>query len=59
MIKKFDTSFGGGASMSSTSSTSSSSSKGLITLLVVVAVGFIGYKYVVKPMLERKDNENK
>jgi len=41
------------------SSTSSSSSKGLITLLVVVAVGFIGYKYVVKPMLERKDNENK
>jgi Tfp pilus assembly protein PilO len=56
MIKKFDTSFGGGAS---TSSTSSTSSKSLITLLVVVAVGFIGYKYVVKPMLERKDNENK
>lgn len=56
MIKKFDTSFGGGTSGSSTSS---SSSKGLITLLVVVAVGFIGYKYVIKPMIDKnKENKN-
>jgi hypothetical protein len=59
MIKKFDTSFGGGASMSNTSSTSSSSSKGIITLIAVVGIAFIGYKFIVKPMIEKRNTENK
>jgi preprotein translocase subunit SecG len=56
MIRKFDTSFGGGTSGSSTSS---GSNKGIITLIMVVAVGFVAYKFVVKPMLDKRNNENK
>jgi hypothetical protein len=57
MIKKFDTSFGGSGSGST--STGSSSSKGIITLIAVVGIAFIGYKFIVKPMLEKRDTENK
>ena len=54
MIKKFDTSFGGSGS----GSTGSSSSKGIITLIAVVGIAFLGYKFVIKPMLDKRD-ENK
>ena len=57
MIKKFDTSFGGSGSGST--STGSSSSNGIITLIAVVGIAFIGYKFIVKPMLEKRDTENK
>lgn len=57
MIKKFDTSFGGSGSGST--STGSSSSKGIITLIAVVGIAFIGYKFIVKPMLEKRDTEKK
>jgi hypothetical protein len=57
MIKKFDTSFGGSGSGST--STGSSSSKGIITLIAVVGIAFLGYKFIVKPMLEKRDTENK
>ena len=57
MIKKFDTSFGGSGSGST--STGSSSSKGIITLIAVIGIAFIGYKFIVKPMLEKRENENK
>ena len=57
MIKKFDTSFGGSGSGST--STGSGSSKGIITLIAVVGIAFIGYKFIVKPMLEKRDTENK
>ncbi len=53
MIKKFDTNFGGG----SASTSSGSSSKGIITLIVVVAIGFLGYKFIVKPMLDKKNSD--
>jgi|LakMenEpi03Aug12_release.lakeMendotaPanAssembly.Ray.scaffolds.fasta_scaffold5193117_1 hypothetical protein len=56
MIKKFDTSFGGSGSGST--STGSSSSKGIITLIAVVGIAFLGYKFVIKPMLDKRD-ENK
>lgn len=57
MIKKFDTSFVGSGSGST--STGSSSSKGIITLIAVVGIAFLGYKFIVKPMLEKRDTENK
>jgi hypothetical protein len=57
MIKKFDTSFGGSGSGST--STGSSSSKGIITLIAVVGIAFIGYKFIVKPMIEKRNTENK
>jgi Tfp pilus assembly protein PilO len=57
MIKKFDTSFGGSGSGST--NTGSSSSKGIITLIAVVGIAFLGYKFIVKPMLEKRENENK
>jgi len=52
MIKKFDTNFGSTPS-------SSGSSKNIITLLVVVGLGFLAYQYVVKPMMNNSDKENK
>ena len=55
MIKKFDTSFGGSGS----GSKSTGSSKGIITLIAVIGIAFIGYKFIVKPMLEKRENENK
>lgn len=59
MIKKFDTSFGGSGSGSTSTGSSSSSSKGIITLIAVVGIAFLGYKFIVKPMLEKRDTENK
>jgi len=57
MIKKFDTSFGGSGSGST--STGSSSSRGIITLIAVLGIAFIGYKFIVKPMIEKRNTENK
>ncbi len=57
MIKIFDTSFGGSGSGSTTTSTSSS--KGIITLIAVIGIGYLGYRFIVKPMLEKRDAEKK
>lgn len=62
MIKKFDTNFSStpvatGGSGTSTSGGSGNSTKTLITIAVVLVVGYLGYKYVVKPMLDKKKEE--
>lgn len=54
MVTTFDTS-GGGASSSSTGS----GTKTLVTVLVIAAVGFLAWKYVIKPGRDKKAEEKK
>lgn len=59
MIKTFDTSISAPATGSGTSSSTggSGSTKKIITVVVILAVAYLGYKYVVKPMLDKKKEE--
>lgn len=63
MIKQFDTSFSAPSTNVGSSGGSSGGSKTIITVLVVLAVAYLGYKFVVKPMLDKNksvenDSEN-
>ena len=53
MITKFDTSGSGAPSTSK-----GGMGKGLITVLVVLAAAYVGYRFVYKPYMEKKDKEN-
>ncbi len=59
MIKKFDTGSFTPAPTSGTPSTGAStgSMKKVIIVLAVVGVAYLGYKYVVKPMLDKQKDE--
>jgi Tfp pilus assembly protein PilO len=56
MIKSFNTNIS--ASTPASTGGSASSTKTFITIAVVVAVAIVGYKFVIKPMLDKKE-ENK
>lgn len=51
MIKTFDTNISG------TSATTSGlgSTKQIITVILLITVAYFGYKFVVKPMLDKKE----
>jgi hypothetical protein len=55
MVTTFDTTGGGGANSSSTGS----GTKTLVTILVIAAVGFLAWKYVIKPGRDKKSQEKK
>jgi cellobiose-specific phosphotransferase system component IIC len=61
MIKKFDTNFGsvstGSTGSAGASGSSSKGGNGLITALVIGAGVYLGYKFIVKPMLDKKKAE--
>jgi len=59
MIKKFDTSFGAGSAGASTGASTGGSKggNGLITALIVIGGLYLGYKFIVKPMLDKKKAE--
>ena len=59
MIKKFDTGSFTPAPNTGTPSTggSTGSMKKVIVLIAVVGIAYLGYKYVVKPMLDKKKDE--
>jgi hypothetical protein len=59
MIKTFDTSISAPATGSGTSAPTggSGSTKKIITVVVILAVAYLGYKFVVKPMLDKKKEE--
>ena len=59
MIKKFDTGSVATAPISGTPSTggSTGSTKKIIVFLAVIGVAYLGYKYVVKPMLDKNKEE--
>jgi hypothetical protein len=59
MIKKFETNFGSSTPTggSTGGTTSGSGSNTLVKALLVVGVLYLGYKFVVKPMLDRKKSE--
>jgi peptidoglycan/LPS O-acetylase OafA/YrhL len=52
MIKKFDTSF------NSTSSATSSGTSGIVKLVLVVGLAYLGYRFIVKPMLDKKKQKD-
>jgi peptidoglycan/LPS O-acetylase OafA/YrhL len=52
MIKKFDTSF------NSTSSATSSGTSGIVKLVLVVGLAYLGYRFIVKPMLDKKKQQD-
>lgn len=56
MIKSFDTNFSSGTSVA-TSSTGSGSMKKVIMFIAIVGVAYLGYKFVVKPMLDKNKEE--
>lgn len=59
MIKKFDTG-GFSAPNSGTTATSGSGSgsmKKVIMVVALIGVAYLGYKFVVKPMLDKKKEE--
>jgi hypothetical protein len=53
MITKFDTSSGGGAT-----ATSGNGMKGLVTFIVIGIGLYVGYRFVVKPYLEKRNQNN-
>lgn len=61
MIKKFDT--GGfsapssGTTATSVSGSGSGSMKKVIMVVALIGVAYLGYKFVVKPMLDKKKDE--
>lgn len=59
MIKKFDTGSFTPAPSSGTPTTggSTGSIKKVILVIALVGVAYLGYKYVVKPMLDKKKEE--
>jgi hypothetical protein len=61
MIKTFDTSFSAPSTGSGTSASTSGSgsTKKIITVVVILAVAYLGYKFVFKPMLDKKKEEAK
>jgi hypothetical protein len=52
MIKTFDTNI----SANTTSTGGSGSTKQIITVIVLCAVAYLGYKFVYKPMMDKKNN---
>lgn len=59
MIKTFDTSLSGTAMGSGTSATSGGSGKKIITIVVILAIAYLGYRFVLKPMLNKNSEEEK
>lgn len=56
MIKKFDTGFTGTSSAAGTASTGSSSNK-LILAVFVLGGLYLGYRYILKPMMDKNKEE--
>jgi hypothetical protein len=50
MITKFDTSSGGGAT--------ATSGKGIITFIIIGVGLYVGYRFVIKPYLEKRKQKN-
>ena len=59
MIKKFDTNFGSTSpSGGSTGGSSGGNGSGtIVKALIVIGALYLGYKFIVKPMLDRKNSE--
>ena len=59
MIKKFDTNFSSPASAggSTGGTTSGNGSNTIVKALLVVGALYLGYKFIVKPMLDKKKSE--
>ena len=52
MIKKFDTSF------NSTSTGTSTGTSGIVKLVLVVGLAYLGYRFIVKPILDKKKQKD-
>ena len=58
MIKSFDTNFSATPSVASSSTGSGTGSmKKVIMVIAVIGVAYLGYKFVVKPMLDKNKEE--
>jgi hypothetical protein len=59
MIKKFDTNFGSPAPTggSTGGATGGNGSNTIVKALLVVGALYLGYKFIVKPMLDKKKSE--
>jgi hypothetical protein len=59
MIKTFDTNISTNTTStgSSGSTSGSGSTKQIITVIVLCAVAYLGYKFVYKPMMDKKNND--
>jgi len=60
MIKSFDTNFSStpsGAISTTGSGTGSGSMKKVIMFVAIIGVAYLGYKFVVKPMLDKNKEE--